>query len=145
MVFYYTAMRGTEPSSLADWKASSKQAFLIKSSQYEQAVDLAKDVFEATGGNVVFVGHSLGGGLASAAAYATGANAITFNASGLSWRYRRKGKPGSIRAHYMRGEILSYMQDSSILLPNAAGRRILHRPKKWYHGRFKRHGIEQFL
>src|SRR3546814_6477754 len=35
-------------------------------------------------GNVVVTGHSLGGGLASAAALATGASGVTFNAAGLS-------------------------------------------------------------
>ena len=97
------------------------QAFGFKTSQYEQAVALAVEVKAALGNNVTFVGHSLGGGLATAAAGATGLDAITFNAAGVSSTYL--GTPGNITAHYIRGDILSMAQDFSPL-PNASGNRI---------------------
>jgi len=135
---YYMASRGTQPLSLLDWYANIAQALGFRTSQYEQAVSYAEQVSEATGGNVVFVGHSLGGGLASAGAYATGGNAVTFNASGLSWRYRYGGNPGNIRAHYTSGDILNFGQDASPL-PNAAGGRIPHMPGQWNIGMLQRH------
>ena len=140
---YYVAFRGTQPTSGSNWWANIKQAFGFRSSQYEQAVNLATAVHDATGGNVVFVGHSLGGGLASAASYATGANAITFNAAGLSSRYRT-GTSGNIRAHYIRGDILGMGQDFTPL-PNAAGTRIPHGATSWHNGPLNRHGMSHFL
>src|SRR3546814_2651561 len=57
----------------------------METQQYNQAVALAKEAEVAFGdGNVVFTGHSLGGGLASAAALSVDASAVTFNAAGLS-------------------------------------------------------------
>jgi RHS repeat-associated protein len=140
---YYHAFRGTQPTSGANWWANIKQALGFRSVQYDQAVDLAREVYRATGGNVVFVGHSLGGGLASAAAYATGGNAITFNAAGLSSRYR-VGDPGSIRAHYIRGDILTVGQGVTPL-PRASGTRISHGASSWYYGPGRRHTMSNFL
>jgi len=140
---YYLTFRGTEmktfSAALQDWGANISQAFGFKTSQYEQATSLAHAVFNKTHGNVVFVGHSLGGGLASAAAYATGGRAITFNASGLSYRYRTNRAP-SIRAHYVRGDILSLLQDFSPL-PDTAGVRINGRANHWYLLPLNRHAI----
>jgi len=140
---YYAAFRGTNMTSGENWRANTRQAFGLSSSQYDQAVDLAVQIDQATQGNVVFVGHSLGGGLASAASYATGRNAITFNAAGLSSRYRT-GTPGSIRAHYIRGDILSMGQDFTPL-PNAAGARIPHGATSWHNGPVNRHMMHHFL
>jgi pimeloyl-ACP methyl ester carboxylesterase len=124
---YYLAFRGTELTNLADWEADGSQALSLSTSQYNQAINLAKlvsDAIDSQGGTVVFVGHSLGGGLASAAAYATGGDATTFNAAGLSYEYQQ-GTPGTIRAHYIVGDIVSMSQDLSTL-PSAAGQRIPH-------------------
>lgn len=92
------AFRGTE-GSLADWWNNIRQGTGAGSSQYSQAVDLAQQVHAATGGNVVFVGHSLGGGLATAAAAATGGRAVIFNAAG----YASFRGAANIRSHLVRG------------------------------------------
>ena len=137
---YYLAFRGTQGGSLRNWWSNLLQAFGFRSSQYEQAIRLAEQVHQATGGNVTLVGHSLGGGLASAGSFATGARAITFNAAGLHSRYR-EGEPGQIRAHYIRGDPLSLVQDFVPFLPEAAGTRIGHD----YTGPFwERHSYEAF-
>lgn len=82
---YVVAYAGTDPSEFPDIKADATQAFGLDTKQYNQAISLAKKAEVAFGdGNVVFTGHSLGGGLASAAALATDASAVTFNAAGLS-------------------------------------------------------------
>ena len=139
---YYLAFRGSQ-KEWADWGTNLGQGAGLRSSQYDQAVELAKAVHEATGGNVVLVGHSLGGGLASAGAYATGADAVTFNASGLSRRNRR-GPGGDIRAHYIKGDLLSVLQDlTPIIAPSAAGTRIRHAPRG-SPALLGRHSIDQF-
>lgn len=138
---YLLAFAGTSPTSLANWRANIAQAFGLGSSQYDQAINLAGDVWQRTGGNVIFTGHSLGGGLASAAAYATGGRAITFNAAGLHSMYRN-GTPGAIRAHYIRSEVLTTVQRWTPL-PNAAGTSLPH-SARWYHGPIQRHLMSRF-
>jgi len=130
---------GTDPSSWANWKANIGQGLFGRSSQYDQAVRLAVDSSQALGGNVVFAGHSLGGGLASAAAYATGASAVTFNAAGLHSNYRT-GAHGGIRAHYVRGDILTTFQQWTPF-PNAAGTPVSHSGQG---GPIRRHGLASF-
>ena len=66
-----------------DWVANIRQAFGLKSAQYSQALGQAQTVYSFTGGNVHFVGHSLGGGLAAASAILTGGSATVFNAAGV--------------------------------------------------------------
>ena len=77
------AFAGTNGAAPDNWKANFRQAFGFESEQYDQAIELAQNHFDAAGGNIHFVGHSLGGGLASAAAVWTGGDATVFNAAGL--------------------------------------------------------------
>ena len=72
------AYAGTDFSSLADWKANILQGLGLESTQYTNAIDIAKSY-----GAITFTGHSLGGGLASAAAIYTGGTGVVFNAAGL--------------------------------------------------------------
>ncbi len=94
---YVVAFAGTQVASGKDWWANFKQAFDNWSNtlptQYGQAMARANDVIAKAAGTkgkddqpatVVFVGHSLGGGLASLAAIATKNTAYTFNAAGLN-------------------------------------------------------------
>ena len=138
---YYIAFRGT--SDFDDWLNNAQQGTGFASSQYDQAVRLATDVAgKLPSGSYTFVGHSLGGGLASAAAHATGGPAITFNAAGLHSRYMGPHSP-SIRAHYIRGDILSFAQRNPAL-PSAAGTRISHPPRSIFQNRISRHSMSNF-
>lgn len=80
------AFRGTEPLSVEDWLQDIKQAF-GSSKQYVDAVELAKSLNEKAKKDnkcLFLTGHSLGGGLATAAALATGCEAIVFDSAGIS-------------------------------------------------------------
>jgi hypothetical protein len=82
---YVVAYAGTNPSEMADIKSDAAQAFGLEDTQYNMAIKLAKEAEIAFGdGNVIFTGHSLGGGLASTAALSVGATAVTFNSAGPS-------------------------------------------------------------
>lgn len=85
---YVVAFRGTDDWGLApsgDADDNALQGLGFETGQYRDAVALAETAQRTLGeGNVAFTGHSLGGGLASAAALATGGPGVTFNAAGLS-------------------------------------------------------------
>jgi len=72
---------------LKDWVVDAEQAPGGIPDQYKYAVDFAQKVIkENPGKQVVFTGHSLGGGLATYAYYKTGTTSnqvYTFNAAGL--------------------------------------------------------------
>ena len=88
---YVVAYRGTDDWGLANSGDANDNALqglgfeVDQTSQYSDAIALAQRAEQVFGdGNVVVTGHSLGGGLASAASIATGATGVTFNAAGLS-------------------------------------------------------------
>ncbi len=85
---YVVAFRGTDnwaPGQGSDLDDNLGQGLGFESGQYQDAIALGKIAERVFGdGNVVFTGHSLGGGLASAAALATDSSGVTFNAAGLS-------------------------------------------------------------
>jgi hypothetical protein len=66
-----------------DWGSNIPQGLGLGGAQYDQAIAMSQTVYANTGGNVHFVGHSLGGGLAAASAIMTGGGATTFNAAGV--------------------------------------------------------------
>jgi Protein of unknown function (DUF2974) len=113
---YVVAYRGTAGG--ADWKENFKQGVGLKSDSYEKAMQLGQRMNASTGGNVSFTGHSLGGGLASAAAGVTGRPATTFNAAGLNADTVSNYPPTSpnVDAYYVPGEVLSGVQDNRKLL-----------------------------
>src|SRR5258706_59469 len=83
------------------------------SAQYDQSVTNAKKLEQVLGDKLSFAGHSLGGGLASANALATGLEATTFNAAGISNGSRSLyglDKTPNIKAFVVQGEIVSVTQ-----------------------------------
>ena len=83
---YVLAFRGTEPSRQAALDIANDVAGGVATSpQVLDAINVSTKLAKAVGPeNVDFTGHSLGGELASVAAIATGGQAVTFNAAGVS-------------------------------------------------------------
>ncbi len=126
-------------NDLPDWLNNLEQGVGLDSAQYGQAIALAKDAKLAFGDDLAITGHSLGGGLASAAALATGSPAVTFNAAGLGDQTfqhlgldpaaaRQVAEGGQIRRYAVDGEVLTGMQEhvplANRLMPDAVGHKI---------------------
>ncbi|MGK4007950.1 DUF4150 domain-containing protein [Sorangium sp. So ce1036] len=103
------AFRGTEGG--ADWKNNIAQGLNIESPYYRDAVRVGNTL----GGSVDYTGHSLGGGLASAAATAGGSRGWTFNAAGLNagtvTGYGGTERPADIAAYRVQDEVLTGAQE----------------------------------
>lgn len=118
---YTVAFRGTRGMNGADWKANAEQALGQNSEHYTMALKLGQSLARFPELSISMTGHSLGGGLASAAAIAAGRDANTFNAAGLSDRTIGQAqainaasanrRAAAVDAFYVRGDVLSLMQD----------------------------------
>jgi hypothetical protein len=128
---YTLAYKGTTPSSEQDWENNALQGLGLKSDYYSRAEQLAQRVYGASKGKLDIVGHSLGGGLASAAVAAIdrpNVRGTTYNSSGLNpdtvpdVDLTQVGK--RIDAYRVKGEMLSTVQSvtSTVgLSPDAIG------------------------
>lgn len=131
------AFTGTDEGR--DWKHNLMQGLGLKDEQYDRAINLGQKAKDTFGDNVVFAGHSLGGGLAAAASMVNEVPAVTFNAAGMHdktiERYgfdadvlKQEAEQGLIRTYHVRNEILTHLQEDSIPLkwamPDAPGHKI---------------------
>jgi len=129
---------GFKGSSFPPWKnpedclTNLKQGMGRETQYYNHAMVMAKRAQIAAPGKVRYVGHSLGGGLAAAAAAVGKAEATTFNSAGVNAATlaRKGGKldKAAVKAFSVKGEILSLIQDN-LGLPGALGDRIALEPK----------------
>jgi RHS repeat-associated protein len=105
---YKLAYAGTSYDNWDDTRSNVSQLLFGRSTQHEQAIQLAKAVKAALPpkANLILTGHSLGGGLASAASFATGLDAITFNPASLHSNYRQ-GSSDSIVNHIIPSDPLN--------------------------------------
>ncbi|ELY6276240.1 phospholipase [Cronobacter muytjensii] len=154
----------------ADWSNNFAQGVGKNSTYYQSAVGIG-DTLAKSGQNVDIAGHSLGGGLASATAMASGKPAWTFNAAGLNSGTVEKyggtvlGKTDDIQAYRVEGELLTKVQEVNVwedlktmkglpgptllkegvsaLSPNAAG--IPHDLPGGTGSALERHGIGQAI
>ncbi|SMB89313.1 Uncharacterized protein conserved in bacteria, partial [Pasteurella testudinis DSM 23072] len=106
------AFRGTR--NWEDWENNIQQGLALESDYYRRVGDISKKILESGYANdMEFTGHSLGGGLASAAAMATGSKATIFNAPGVRditvERYNRI-IANNIEAYNIKHELLTRMQ-----------------------------------
>lgn len=112
------AFKGT--TSGADWGTNLSQGLGQDTDYYNRAMNLARRVKHATPGPLSITGHSLGGGLASAASAVTGVPADTFNAAGLhpgtiaKYNVDRKTAGEHIEAYRVEGEVLSTIQNGKV-------------------------------
>ncbi|UVE64720.1 PAAR-like domain-containing protein [Burkholderia pyrrocinia] len=117
--------QGTDKKSLSDWKNNIMQGMNKDSAYYSRAVSIGKALAKS-GADVNIVGHSLGGGMASAASRTSGIAATTFNSAGLNpltvARYGGTPVASDIQAYRVEGEVLTAAQEKSHgLMPTAVG------------------------
>ncbi|HEP1045501.1 TPA: phospholipase [Serratia marcescens] len=99
--------------NLSDWSNNGAQGLGFNSEYYKKAVNIGK----AIKGGAGISGHSLGGGMASAASMASGKPAWTFNAAGLNAGTVKKyggsiiGSTDNIQAYRVKGELLTKLQE----------------------------------
>lgn len=75
---------GTDFGDMRDVNADVAQAMGNDEAYYNRAIDIAIRANQTSGGEIVFSGHSLGGGLATAAGLVTGAPTIVSNPAGVN-------------------------------------------------------------
>ncbi|XOZ32429.1 RHS repeat-associated core domain-containing protein [Halomonadaceae bacterium KBTZ08] len=148
---YMVAYRGTD--ELVDWKHNGLQAMGKSSSQYDRAMTLAERAEQASGhqgAELTFTGHSLGGGLASAASEVTDKKAVTFNAAGLNPNTVTEHLGVSelppndkIDAYFVKGDLLSALQDPfhGFGVKDARGNRKPLTDNQ-FRGPYSRHGMD---
>src|SRR5690606_5605678 len=116
--------------------------------------------------NVVFTGHSLGGGLATAASLATGSTAVTFNSAGVGPETleqlnlsqsvaSRIAGDGQVRRYNVENDILTNAQEGSGLgnllpggtspLPDALGYEITLENPNTFEDAVRAHGTGSVL
>ncbi len=85
---YMISYAGTNPDKLEDWVNNISQVAADGSPQYDAAMTIVDNLMRKAKSygikNLLATGHSLGGGMASAASVWAGIKAFTFNAAGLS-------------------------------------------------------------
>ncbi|WP_259344380.1 PAAR-like domain-containing protein [Burkholderia pseudomallei] len=117
--------QGTDKKSWSDWKNNIMQGMNKDSAYYSRAVSIGKALAKS-GADVNIVGHSLGGGMASAASRTSGIATTTFNSAGLNpstiARYGGTPVASDIQAYRVEGEVLTAAQEKSRgLMPTAVG------------------------
>lgn len=127
--YYAYCTVGTKITSLADWFTNISQWLIGLSPQYTRSVQNAKILHDKclkTNSVLWFIGHSLGGGLASNNSLITGRYAITFDAAGLNilrvkmsmlmnvfyknrqnFFFNYQERTSKIHAYILKGEILN--------------------------------------
>ena len=133
---YVVAYRGTMFDSPGGPITDVQQGAGLPTGQYVEGARLAQQAKAAFGNNVVFTGHSLGGGLAASSAALTGTTAVTFNAAGVSDNTlmfdgvnpaaeRAQANNGQVRSYEVKGELLTGLQNvPGSVMPHELGRKI---------------------
>ncbi|MEG0280749.1 MAG: hypothetical protein RR510_15495 [Morganella sp. (in: enterobacteria)] len=120
-------------NDMADMVTNIRQGQGLPSLQYREAVQLARHLLSHSSYPWLFIGHSLGGGLASLCAVVLQQPAVIFNAAGLaentlireglSLKAAQQRGMSLIRHYVLEYDWLTYIQDG-LDIPKALGRRI---------------------
>ena len=140
---YVLAFRGTQATSLSNWETNFKQGIGISSAAYEFAINLVKKLkSDPNYTNLQLVGHSLGGGLATAASLVTGLKATVFNPAGVNARtiaqyvsLDQVRHVNNVTAYCVDADVLTSTQGSTIgglLIPTTVGRVVVLYSQQWY-------------
>lgn len=138
MIYHYhyqdtgiLAFSGT--NDMADMVTNIRQGQGLPSLQYREAVQLARHLLSHSSYPWLFIGHSLGGGLASLCAVVLQQPAVIFNAAGLaentlareglSLKAAQQHGMSLIRHYVLEHDWLTYIQDG-LDIPKALGRRV---------------------
>jgi hypothetical protein len=131
------AFCGTDQAK--DWVPNIGQGIGLETKQYEYAIKLAQHAKGIYGSDLILSGHSLGGGLASAAAVVSNIPAVTYNSAGVhnntferaeldAAEAKAYAAEGLVRSYNVKNELLTHLQEGSLitsgLMPNAIGHRI---------------------
>lgn len=141
---YVLVYRGTysdpnhpENDLIHDWSKewtddNMRQGLGMGSEQYEKSIDIAKRVNrnKPKDKQLTIAGHSLGGGLATAAGAATGSKTYAFCPAGVHPNtYKMYGvqNPNTSKVHtyYSNQDFLNMASNNLSLMPKAAGERII--------------------
>ncbi|CAI0852187.1 Uncharacterised protein [Serratia ficaria] len=104
--------------NFADWSNNLTQGGGMHSEYYKRAVEIGDSISKYP--DVDIAGHSLGGGMASAASIASGNPAWTFNAAGLHkntvemYSGSRLGDTSNIHAYRVENELLTTIQEVNL-------------------------------
>ena len=141
-----------------DWQNNFAQNANNESSYYLRAVNIGNKLARSEfADQVQMVGHSLGGGLASAAQGGSGAIATTFNAAGLHpktvARYstladHMSAEPDKILAYHVEGEVVTQTQESGLtqyFAHTAPGQRAIIAPTDPALSAEDRHGMNEVI
>lgn len=136
MVYHYQdtgilAFAGS--NDMADMMTNIRQGQGLPSRQYHEATALASHLLSQSSYPWLFIGHSLGGGLASLCAVVLQRPAVIFNAAGLaentlvreglSLQTAQQHGASLIRHYVLEHDWLTHIQDG-LDIPKALGRRI---------------------
>lgn len=158
--YYAYCTEGTEMTSAKDWFSNISQGLIGLAPQYTYSVQMAKRIDSVIGNKAVlwFIGHSLGGGLASNNSLVTGRHAITFNAAGLNplrvnatlilnnWKdlFHPIKRTQRIHAFVLEGEILNFLL-SWIGQPAYGNRKPIKIGNQKDKSTFQRHALTTIL
>lgn len=110
------------------------------SPQYSEALDIANKIQNDITEELTFVGHSLGGGLSAACAFAIGGQAVTFNPAGVSPLTQLPNSEAKIDTYIALNDPLNFLQQGMPCLPGPNGTIHYVMPKNPING----HSISNF-
>lgn len=117
VVFDEGGKQVTRESAPEDWMNNGRQGLGLESDYYTRAMTLATAVNQSgIGGNFEIVGHSLGGGMASAGSAITGVPATTFNSAGLHQATaQRYADQNGLSVHNTNQTVVAYQVTGEVL------------------------------